>query len=63
MKSAATQYQRGSKHQKASLSESDIPKIRALVGKLTYQQIGNRFGVGRQAIYAIAKGINWTHVL
>ncbi|MDR6805553.1 putative DNA-binding protein YlxM (UPF0122 family) [Dyadobacter sp. BE34] len=57
-----SKFKRGSKHYKSVLTESDIPKIRALLGTRSYQQIANRFGVGRQAIYMIAKGINWAHV-
>lgn len=53
----------GARSNRAVLSATDIPIIRELIGSgRTYQQIANRFGVGRQAIYSIAKGINWTHV-
>ncbi len=56
-------YNRGSSHPRSVLTEADIHIIRELLKSgRSYQQIGIRYGVGKQAIYLIAKGINWTHV-
>ncbi|ACT96688.1 hypothetical protein Dfer_5497 [Dyadobacter fermentans DSM 18053] len=54
----------GARSNRAVLTATDIPIIRQQIGAgRSYQQIATRFGVGRQAIYTIAKGINWKHVL
>lgn len=46
----------------AKLRDKDIPKIRALFGKLTYTKIGIKFGVSAATISQIEKGRTWRHV-
>jgi DNA-directed RNA polymerase specialized sigma subunit len=51
---------RGSKHNKAKLTEKQIPKIRAAKG--TQKEIAARFGVSQQTICYIKSNKLWTHV-
>lgn len=55
-------YPKGSDHPRTKLKELDVLQIRKMVGTKTYQQIANRFGVNKQAIYQIAKGKTWKHI-
>jgi hypothetical protein len=67
------QQVRGEKHHFAKLSTEDVLKIRLLLGQrevarklmegLTYEKIGRRFGVGRNAIYHLAKENSWAHLI
>ena len=62
---------RGSAHHFAKLNEADVRKIRYLLEQrekvrqlmegLTYEAIGRRCEVGRNAVYHIAKGNSWKH--
>jgi hypothetical protein len=53
----------GSKNHFATLTESDIPKIRAmLAGGTSRKEIAKRFGVQDAAISKIALGKTWRHV-
>lgn len=54
---------RGSQRYCAKLHERDIPTIRQLIAsKVSYSEIGRRFGVDSRAISCIAHGRTWTHV-
>lgn len=55
---------RGAKNGNSKLTEKDIPDICKLLnsGKYTYKEIGNRFGVGRNAIRSIKIGRTWSHI-
>lgn len=44
----------------AKLTPAQVEEIRGLIGRLTLQQIGDRYGVTKQAIYRIKKGKSWT---
>jgi hypothetical protein len=44
------------------LIETDIPVIRNLATKLFHKEIGQLFGVGREAIDKITRNERWTHV-
>jgi hypothetical protein len=50
----------GSKHHSSKLTESDIPKIRAMSG--SSRIVGLAFGVSRDTIKLIRKGKVWKHV-
>lgn len=52
---------RGQNCGKAILTDEDIRKIRSLGGSLTQREIGERFGVGAQAIGKILNGKRWSH--
>lgn len=49
----------GSKHYAAKLSEADIPVILDRLKAETQQQVAASYGVGRQTISQIARGISW----
>lgn len=54
---------KGSGHGMAKLTEDQIPVIRSLrLEGLTYLKIAERFGVSKDMIYRICKGMNWSHV-
>lgn len=55
---------RGEVHGRAKLKNNDIPVIRRLLaeGKLVQREIGELFGVSRQAIWYIKHGNNWAHI-
>lgn len=52
----------GENHGHAKLTEQEIREIRSLIGTMSYRKIGERFGVGPQAIHKISSGIAWKHV-
>jgi hypothetical protein len=53
----------GSDTTNAVLEEDDIPKIRGMKRTgLSYQKIGDAFGVQRSTIQAIIEGRTWKHV-
>jgi hypothetical protein len=52
---------RGSRRWNAKLDESLIPQIRNLIGKLTYTEIGERFGVSESVVRSIRDGKTWSH--
>ena len=64
---------RGENHHFSSLTEEQVRKIirllkqrdtaRKLAEGLTYEKIGRRFGVGRNAIYHLAKHNSWAHLV
>jgi len=56
--------QRGSKCHQATLTERDVVKIRKLratVG-LTFQAIGDKYGMSRSRVWEICHGRSWRHV-
>ena len=63
---------RGSGHHFSKLSEDDVHQIRHLLAQrerlrkmmegLTLEAIGRRLGVGKNAVYHIAKGNSWGHL-
>lgn len=56
-------FGRGSEHICARLKASDIPQIRAALGRGESQRaIGERFGVTQQTIWHVAHGNTWRHV-
>ena len=62
-------YVRGERHHFAKLTETQVgqirylleqrEKVRKLMKNLTYEAIGRRCGIGRNAVYHIAKGDSW----
>jgi len=63
----------GEGHHFSRLSEEDVLKIQFLLEQrekarkimegLTYERIARRFNVGKNAIYHLAKGNSWRHLL
>lgn len=51
---------RASKHFNNRLSEKQVYEIRALAGKMTYREIGEKYGVTLQTAYQIIKRVRWT---
>lgn len=53
----------GIRRPNAKLTPDDVRRVRALVkSDLTYQQIGERFGVTRAAISEIARKVTWSDI-
>lgn len=54
-------HARGDSHGRAKLTQAQIPEIRALLaaGELSLSKIGQRYGVGHEAINAIRTGRTW----
>lgn len=54
----------GSRHPRAKLTESDIPKIHAMwaSGRFKQADIGAMFGVSQRAIWQVLHKIKWKHV-
>jgi transcriptional regulator NrdR family protein len=54
----------GTNHGLAKLDEAKVQEIRAWYkdGNVTYQQIANRFGVGKHAIRKVVLRLTWAHV-
>lgn len=52
---------RGEKNPRAQLTEDIVRAIRA-ASDATGAALARRFGVGRQAVYAVRHGISWRHV-
>lgn len=46
----------------AKLTETDIPVIRSLAGKVSQRKLAKQYGVSRTAIVKVIKGQNWWHV-
>lgn len=46
----------------AKLRNSDIPVIRSLFGRISYCEIGRRYGVSDAAIRQIKDGKSWKHI-
>jgi hypothetical protein len=59
---SANRQARGSRVAGSILIESDIPKIRELLGTTTHKEIAQQFGVARATISLIASGKNWRWV-
>jgi hypothetical protein len=63
---------RGSLHHFAKLNASQVREIRELlrqraaaielVDSLTYQRIGDKYGVGKNCIFHLNKGNSWSHL-
>lgn len=55
---------RGSKHGKAVLTESDAKNIRAeyALGGITQQQLAAKYGVSRQTVSDVIRRVGWAHV-
>lgn len=54
---------KGERNGLAKLCAADIPEIRAALARGESKcSLGRRFGVDPSAIYAIAKGLTWSHV-
>ena len=53
---------RGEAHGAAKLTESDVKKIRSLIGRFTHKEIAKRYGVSKGLISHIVIGRNWSHV-
>jgi hypothetical protein len=72
MVSELGQQTRGSGHHFSKLTEEEVHKVRYLLNQretvrkmmegLTLEAIGRRLGVGKNAIYHIAKGNSWRHL-
>jgi len=54
--------QRGEKNSQAELTKSHARQIYKLKGTYTQQEIAEMFGVSRQAVSDIHRGITWTGV-
>jgi len=52
----------GKKHGMAKLTESQVLEIRALAGRFTHREIGERFNVTRPMIGYIINRKNWKHI-
>lgn len=52
-------HTRGERRWNAKLTEDDVHRIRSLKGKMTMQEIGDRFGVCATAIHDIYRHKNW----
>lgn len=52
----------GDRHRFAKLKNSDIPKIRAMLGSISYAEIGRRYGVNEATIRQIKDGRAWRTV-
>jgi len=50
---------RGEEHAMAVLTEKDVIEIRSLVGKVTYRDLADMFGVSLTAIFAVANHKSW----
>lgn len=50
---------KGEMAQKAILTEADVHRIRQMEGTMTQSEVGNLFGVSREAIAAIYSGRSW----
>jgi hypothetical protein len=60
---AKRRHRYGVLHNKAKLTEADIPTIRALrAGGLSQQKIADRYGVSQTTISSILLGKTWFHV-
>lgn len=55
---------RGENNYATHLTEADVREIRRLysLGNITYRELGERFGVGLEAIGAIVRVDTWKHV-
>lgn len=53
---------RGENSKRAKLTEADVRQIRALAGKITQRDIGERFGVAESTISGIIRRVRWDHV-
>jgi DNA-binding XRE family transcriptional regulator len=54
--------QRGEKNSQAELIRKHAKQIYKLKGKMTQQEIADSFGVSRQAVSDIHRGITWARV-
>lgn len=54
--------QRGEKNSQAELIKKHAKQVYKLKGKLTQQEIADRFGVSRQAVSDIHRGVTWSRV-
>lgn len=52
---------RGDKNASALLNEREVRKILQLKGRKTQLQIADQFGISRQAVSDIHRGITWTY--
>jgi DNA-binding CsgD family transcriptional regulator len=55
---------RGSNHGMALLDESQVKEIVVLIreSRLSYRQIGLRYGVSLEVVFRIRNGESWTHI-
>ncbi len=53
---------KGSQLPQAKLDVDKVKIIKALIGNVTYREIGEKFNVSSSAIWLIANGKNWAHV-
>lgn len=55
---------RGSSNPSAKLLEGDVSRIRAMIkDRVPQREIAESFGVSRDTIYKISKGVLWSHVV
>lgn len=52
---------RGEKNAASLLSEEEVREILQLKGRMSQREIGNLFGISRQAVSDIHRGITWTY--
>ncbi len=52
----------GSAHKNSKLSEEDVRKIKAEIGKVSYRQLGFKYKISGNIIRNIALGKAWRHV-
>ena len=52
----------GSNNPISKLTESDVSVIKSMIGTITYEQIGNLFGITRGTVWKIKSGLSWSHV-
>ena len=55
-------HRKGSQHNMAKLTESDARSIRAIYPTKSLAELGQMFGVTKQAIASIIKRKTWTHI-
>lgn len=52
----------GERNSQAELIEKQVKQVWKLKGKMTQREIADMFGMSRQAVSDIHRGITWTHV-
>jgi len=53
--------QRGERNSQAELTKAHVRQIMKLKGKNTQQEIAEMYGISRQAVSDIHRGVTWTH--
>ena len=52
----------GERNSQAELIEKQVKQVYDLKGKMTQKEIASMFGMSRQAVSDIHRGVTWTHV-